>query len=134
MEKGIKTNTNSIMKIIPQSIPEILLFQPEIIKEERGFFVETMRRSFLSEANLPNLIQHNQSRSKFGVLRGLHYQLEQPQGKLVRCSYGKVFDVAVDIRVGSPTYGKYVMVELSSENKKMLYIPEGFAHGYLVIS
>lgn len=134
MEKRIKTNTNSTMKIIPQSIPEILLFQPEIIKEERGFFVETMRRSFLSEAKLPNLIQHNQSRSKFGVLRGLHYQLDQPQGKLVRCSYGKVFDVAVDIRKSSPTFGKSVTKILDDLNHEQLWIPKGFAHGFMVLS
>lgn len=134
MEKRINTHTNSIMEIIPQAIPEILLFKPEIIKEERGFFVETMRKSFLIEAKLPNLIQHNQSRSKFGVVRGLHYQLEQPQGKLVRCSYGKVFDVAVDIRKSSPTFGKSVTKILDDVNHEQLWIPKGFAHGFMVLS
>ena len=122
------------MQIIPQSIPEILSFKPNVIREERGFFVETMRRSLLCDANLPNLIQHNQSRSKFGVIRGLHYQLDQPQGKLVRCSFGRVFDVAVDIRKSSPTFGKSVTKILDDVNHEQLWIPKGFAHGFMVLS
>ena len=96
------------MQVIPQSIPEVLLLQPQVFGDERGFFVETARQSLLDEAGLPPLVQHNQSRSGCGVLRGLHYQLVQPQGKLVRCSRGAVFDVAVDVRRGSASFGQWV--------------------------
>ena len=122
------------MEIIPQSIPEVLLFKPKVILEERGFFVETMKKSILDDANLPDLVQHNQSRSKIGVLRGLHYQLINPQGKLVRCSYGKIFDVAVDVRKSSPTFGKSVTKILDDVNHEQLWIPKGFAHGFMVLT
>ena len=113
-----------------QSINDILLLSPEVYPDDRGFFLETSRKSFLEDLGLPDLVQHNQSRSKFGILRGLHYQLSNPQGKLVRCSYGKIFDVAVDIRKTSPTFGKYVSVILDDQKHKQLWIPAGFAHGF----
>lgn len=122
------------MQIIPQSIPEVLLLQPQMFGDERGFFVETARQSLLDEAGLPPLVQHNQSRSGCGVLRGLHYQLVQPQGKLVRCSRGAVFDVAVDVRRGSASFGQWVGAILDDVNHHQLWVPPGFAHGFLVLS
>ena len=103
--------------------------------DKRGSFSETFKSTIFKEHGLPyNFPQDNQVRSKKGVLRGLHYQLNKPQGKLVQVVSGSILDVAVDIRVGSPTFGTYQIVELSSENQKIFYIPEGFAHGYLVVS
>jgi dTDP-4-dehydrorhamnose 3,5-epimerase len=122
------------MQIIPQSIPEVLLLQPQVFGDERGFFVETARQSLLDDAGLPPLVQHNQSRSSCGVLRGLHYQLVQPQGKLVRCSRGAVFDVAVDVRRGSPSFGQWVGAVLDDVSHHQLWVPPGFAHGFLVLS
>ncbi|MBI96836.1 dTDP-4-dehydrorhamnose 3,5-epimerase [bacterium] len=122
------------MKIIKQKIPEVLLLEPKVFGDDRGFFVETARVSLHKDLGLPNLVQHNQSRSEKGVLRGLHYQLVNPQGKLVRCSSGRVFDVAVDIRRGSPSFGEWVGVILDDCSHKQLWIPAGFAHGYLVLS
>ena len=122
------------MNILSLSIPEVLLFSPNIYRDDRGFFLETMRKNVMQDLDLPEFVQHNQSRSECGVLRGLHYQLEFPQGKLVRCSRGKVFDVAVDIRKGSPTFGKYVSSILDDIDHKQLWIPPGFAHGFLVLS
>ncbi|MGB5239995.1 MAG: dTDP-4-dehydrorhamnose 3,5-epimerase [Prochlorococcaceae cyanobacterium] len=122
------------MQIVPQSIPEVLLFVPKVFGDERGFFVETARQNVLDEAGIPPLIQHNQSRSRCGVLRGLHYQLVQPQGKLVRCSRGSVFDVAVDVRRGSLTFGQWVGAILDDETHHQLWVPPGFAHGFLVLS
>ena len=104
-------------------------------EDHRGYFFESFKSKFFEENNLPIFFhQENQVRSKKNVIRGMHYQLNNPQGKLVRTIEGSIFDVAVDIRIGSPKFGQYVMVELSSNNNKMLYIPEGFAHGYLVKS
>ena len=122
------------MQIIPQAIPEVLLLVPQVHGDARGFFVETARQSVLREAGIPELVQHNQSRSRQGVLRGLHYQLEQTQGKLVRCARGSVFDVAVDVRRSSPTFGRAVGVVLDDEQHHQLWVPPGFAHGFLVLS
>ncbi len=122
------------MQILPQSIPEVLLFVPKVFGDERGFFVETARQSDLDGAGIPPLLQHNQSRSRQGVLRGLHYQLVQPQGKLVRCSRGAVYDVAVDVRRGSPSFGQGVGAILDDVAHHQLWVPPGFAHGFLVLS
>ncbi len=123
-----------MIEIIPQAIPEVLLLVPQVHGDGRGFFVETARQSVLQEAGIPELVQHNQSRSRQGVLRGLHYQLVQPQGKLVRCGRGAVFDVAVDVRHGSATFGQSVGVVLDDEQHHHLWVPPGFAHGFLVLS
>ncbi|MGB7565929.1 MAG: dTDP-4-dehydrorhamnose 3,5-epimerase [Prochlorococcaceae cyanobacterium] len=122
------------MEIVPQSIPEVLLLKPQVFGDERGFFVETARQSALEEAGIPPLLQHNQSRSGRGVLRGLHYQLVQTQGKLVRCARGSVFDVAVDVRRGSPSFGQSVGAVLDDVHHHQLWVPPGFAHGFLVLS
>ena len=122
------------MQIIPQVIPEVLLLVPQVHGDVRGFFVETARQSVLQEAGIPELVQQNQSRSRRGVLRGLHYQLEHTQGKLVRCARGSVFDVAVDVRRSSPTFGQAVGVVLDDEQHHQLWVPPGFAHGFLVLS
>lgn len=125
------------MKIIPTEIPDVLIIEPKVFEDERGFFYESFNQKQFDEAvgYHVNFVQDNHSKSTKGVLRGLHYQ-EEPyaQGKLVRCVVGEVFDVAVDIRKNSPTFGKWVGVNLSAENKRQLWIPEGFAHGFLVIS
>ena len=125
------------MKIIPTEISDVLIIEPRVFEDERGFFFESFNQKQFDEAvGYPvNFVQDNHSKSVKGVLRGLHYQ-EEPyaQGKLVRCIAGEVFDVAVDIRKESPTYGKWVGVNLSAENKRQLWIPEGFAHGFLVLS
>tara|TARA_B100000579_G_scaffold421337_1_gene422003 strand:+ start:305 stop:868 length:564 start_codon:yes stop_codon:yes gene_type:complete len=122
------------MKITSQFIPDVLLIEPDIFSDERGFFLETARSNILKKHGIPDLIQHNQSRSRYGILRGLHYQLVDPQGKLVRCSRGKIFDVAVDIRLGSPTFSKWVGFYLDDINHHQIWIPPGFAHGFLVLS
>ena len=122
------------MQIIPQAIPEVLLLVPQVHGDARGFFVETARQSVLQEAGIPELVQQNQSRSRQGVLRGLHYQLEHTQGKLVRAARGSVFDVAVDVRRSSPTFGQAVGVVLDDEAHHQLWVPPGFAHGFLVLS
>jgi dTDP-4-dehydrorhamnose 3,5-epimerase len=118
------------------TIPEVLLIEPRIFGDSRGFFFESFNaRTFEQMTGLrPTFVQDNHSRSSKDVIRGLHYQIEQPQGKLVRVVEGEVFDVAVDIRRSSPTFGKWVGVYLSAENKRQLWVPEGFAHGFLVIS
>ncbi len=117
-------------------IPEIILIEPKIFKDTRGFFMETYKYSdFVSVDVKAHFVQDNYSRSSRGVLRGLHYQKEpDAQGKLVQCLQGKIFDVAADIRKGSPTFGRWVSAELSQENGRMLYVPPGFAHGFLVLS
>jgi dTDP-4-dehydrorhamnose 3,5-epimerase len=117
-------------------IPEVILIKPQVFADERGFFMETYKHSdFAAFGIRERFVQDNHSRSVKGVLRGLHYQNPpKAQGKLVRVVIGEIFDVAVDIRKGSPTYGKWVGVELSAENKRMLYIPPGFAHGFCVLS
>lgn len=124
------------MKAAKLGIPEVVLFEPEVFGDERGFFYESFNcRVFEQATGLKrNFVQDNHSRSAKYVLRGLHYQIQRPQGKLVRVTLGEVFDVAVDIRKGSPTFGKWVGETLSAENKRMMWVPEGFAHGFLVIS
>lgn len=123
------------MKIVETSIPGVLIFEPKVFGDERGVFVETYRESLLIEAgiHLP-FVQDNQSRSRRGVMRGLHYQLQQPQAKLVRVARGRVFDVAVDVRRGSPTFGKWVGEILDDQSHRQMYIPQGFAHGFVVLS
>lgn len=116
-------------------IEGLSIIQPSVFGDERGYFMETYNQNDFREAGLDMVfVQDNQSMSVKGVLRGLHYQKEYPQGKLVRVIRGRVFDAAVDLRTGSGTYGKWFGVELSAENKKQFYIPEGFAHGFLVLS
>jgi dTDP-4-dehydrorhamnose 3,5-epimerase len=123
------------MKITSTRIPEVLLIEPDVHADSRGYFMESWhRRKFSDQGLAADFVQDNHSRSARGVLRGLHYQLHQPQGKLVRVANGRVFDVAVDIRRGSPAFGQWVGVELSDENRRQLYIPHGFAHGFCVLS
>ena len=123
------------MKVTPTELPEVLLIEPRVFADERGFFFESYNRRALAEAGLAGeFVQDNHSRSNRGVLRGLHYQIEHAQGKLVRVTAGEVFDVAVDIRRSSPTFGRWAGMVLSAENKRMLWIPPGFAHGFLVLS
>ena len=124
------------MKAIPTSIPEVLIVEPKVHGDARGFFFESYNEKAFRDATgmSPVFVQDNHSRSAKGVLRGLHYQLHQPQGKLVRVVRGSAFDVAVDVRKKSPTFGRWVGVELSEENHRQLWIPEGFAHGFLVTS
>lgn len=124
------------MKVVATSIPDVLIFEPQVFGDDRGFFMESFNaRKFHELTGLErNFVQDNHSRSQKGVLRGLHYQIENAQGKLVRVTAGEVFDVAVDIRRHSSTFGKWVGVRLSAENKRMLWVPEGFAHGFLVVS
>ena len=123
------------MKVINTSIKDVKLIQPEVFGDERGFFFETFREDWFRK-NIADVsfIQDNHSKSSHGILRGLHYQIKQPQGKLVRVISGEVFDVAVDLRKSSNTFGKFFGTNLSSENKLQLWIPEGFAHGFYVIS
>jgi len=123
------------MTIEETSLPGVLVITPRIHRDNRGVFFETYNKRAMTEAGLPDeWAQDNFSLSTKNVLRGIHYQIHQPQGKLVRVSHGSVLDVAVDIRRSSPTFGKHVAVELSGENGKMLWIPEGFGHGFLVLS
>ena len=124
------------MNIIPTAIPEVLVIEPKVFGDARGFFFESYNEQAFAQATglRVNFVQDNHSRSARGVLRGLHYQLQQPQGKLVRVVRGSVFDVAVDIRRTSPTFGKWVGVELSEENQRQMWVPPGFAHGFLVTS
>jgi dTDP-4-dehydrorhamnose 3,5-epimerase len=124
------------LKLITTAIPDVLIIEPKVFGDQRGFFYESFnRRQFASLIGRDlDFVQDNHSRSEKNVLRGLHYQIEQPQGKLVRVIQGTVFDVAVDIRKSSPTFGQHVAVELSAENQRMLWVPEGFAHGFLVTS
>lgn len=125
------------MNVIKTSIPDVLIFEPRVFGDDRGFFFESFNQRIFEEAvgRAIEFVQDNHSRSSQGVLRGLHYQLApHAQGKLVRCIVGEVFDVAVDIRKGSPTFGQWVGVNLSAQNKRQLWIPEGFAHGFLTLS
>ncbi|KGT96000.1 dTDP-4-dehydrorhamnose 3,5-epimerase [Erwinia typographi] len=125
------------MKVIQTAIPEVLIFEPEVFGDERGFFYESFSQKQFeaSVGRKVNFVQDNHSKSSKGVLRGLHYQLSpHAQGKLVRCAAGEVFDVAVDIREGSASYGQWVAVTLSAGNRRQMWIPEGFAHGFLVLS
>jgi len=124
------------MQAIETAIPGLLILEPKVFGDARGFFMESYNAKAFQDATglTPNFVQDNHSRSGKGVLRGLHYQIEQAQGKLVRVTRGSVFDVAVDLRKSSPTFGKWVGVELSEENSRQLWIPPGFAHGFLVTS
>lgn len=125
----------SKIKVTPCGIEGLFVIEPKVFGDERGYFVETYNKQEFEECGLTmEFVQDNQSMSRKGVLRGLHFQKNFPQGKLVRVLSGEVFDVAVDIRKGSDTYGKWFGVVLSDENKKQFYIPEGFAHGFLVLS
>jgi dTDP-4-dehydrorhamnose 3,5-epimerase len=124
------------MKVTPTSIPDVLIIEPKVFGDTRGFFYESFNQAAFLDAIGFNLsfVQDNHSRSGKGVLRGLHYQIQQPQGKLVRVVRGAVFDVAVDIRRSSPTFGQWEGVELSEDNHRQLWVPAGFAHGFLVLS
>ena len=124
------------MQVIKTEIPDVLIIEPKVFGDDRGFFFESYNERAWQQATgmQRHFVQDNHSRSQKGVLRGLHYQLQQPQGKLVRAVLGEVFDVAVDIRKGSPTFGQWVGVYLSGENKRQLWIPEGFAHGFVTLS
>lgn len=123
------------MEYIQQSIPDLFLLKPQVFGDERGFFLETFRQSeFVEHCGPFTFVQDNHSKSSHGILRGLHYQLQQPQGKLVRVVSGCVFDVAVDMRKNSATFGHWCGAKLSAENKHMFWVPPGFAHGFYVMS
>ena len=124
------------MKVTPTAIPDVLLIEPKVFGDDRGFFFESFNRQGFAQATGFDIdfVQDNHSKSSKGVLRGLHYQIQQPQHKLVRVIAGEVFDVAVDIRKGSPTFGQWIGEILSGENKKQLWVPAGFAHGFVTLS
>ena len=123
------------MRFLPTRIPEVVVIEPQIFGDSRGFFMETWHARKFAAAGLDlTFVQDNHSKSGQGTLRGLHYQIEQPQGKLVRVVSGEVFDVAVDLRRSSPTFGQWVGEVLSAENRRMLWVPPGFAHGFYVTS
>ena len=124
------------MNATPLAIPDVILFEPKVFGDDRGFFFESFNQAqFDAAVGRPvKFVQDNHSRSVRNVLRGLHYQIQQPQGKLVRVAVGEVFDVAVDLRRSSPTFGRWVGAVLSAENKKQLWVPEGFGHGFVVLS
>lgn len=125
----------STMKIQTTAIPGVLILEPDVFGDERGFFLESFNEREMHKAGIgAHFVQDNHSRSRGNVLRGLHYQLTQPQGKLVRVVRGRVFDVGVDIRRSSPTFGKWAGVELTEENKRIFWLPPGMAHGFLVLS
>ena len=122
------------MEFEPTQIPEVFLIKPEVYEDERGFFLETFRKSYFQDQGIDvDFLQDNMSASQAGVIRGLHYQIVNQQAKLLMVPRGKIFDVAVDLRKGSPTFGKHVAALLSGENKHQLFIPTGFAHGYAVL-
>jgi dTDP-4-dehydrorhamnose 3,5-epimerase len=125
-----------LMKVHHLAIPEVVVLEPQVFGDERGFFFESFNQKRFEDAigRKVSFVQDNHSRSSKGVLRGLHYQVEQAQGKLLRVVAGEIFDVAVDVRRSSPTFGAWVGETLSAENKKQLWVPEGFAHGFLVLS
>jgi len=123
------------MRALPTAIPDVLVVEPRVFEDARGFFFESWNRRAFAEAGIAaDFVQDNHSRSRRGVLRGLHYQVLHAQGKLVRVTVGEVFDVAVDLRRSSPTFGRHVAMTLSAANRRMLFIPPGFAHGFLVVS
>jgi dTDP-4-dehydrorhamnose 3,5-epimerase len=124
------------MKIIKTDLPDVLVIEPKVFGDDRGFFFESYNEKIWQEATglKARFVQDNHSLSTKGVLRGLHYQIRQPQGKLVRCVVGEVYDVTVDLRKCSPTFGKWAGAVLSAENKRQMWVPEGFAHGFLVLS
>jgi dTDP-4-dehydrorhamnose 3,5-epimerase len=123
------------MNVIETKLPEVLLLEPKVFGDARGFFLESWNKQTFAERGLDlNFVQDNHSRSARGVLRGIHYQIKQPQGKLVRVVAGSVFDIAVDLRKSSPHFGQWVGYELSAENHRMLWVPPGFGHAFLVLS
>lgn len=124
------------MKIIPTNIPDVIILEPKVFGDSRGFFFESFNQQSFSKATGLDVqfVQDNHSRSTKSVLRGLHYQIQHPQGKLVRVTHGRVFDVAVDIRRSSPTFGQWEGVELNADNHRQLWVPAGFAHGFVVLS
>lgn len=123
------------MKIIPTAIPDVWIIEPKVFQDDRGFFLESYQKKQFEEAGINiDFVQDNHSKSCHGTLRGLHYQIQQPQGKLVRTIAGEIFDVVVDIRKSSPTFGQWAGDYLSAENKRMLWVPAGFAHGFFVTS
>jgi len=123
------------MQVRATAIPEVVVVEPKVFGDERGFFMESWNAQAFAQAGIDAVfVQDNHSRSRRGVLRGLHYQIREPQGKLVRVAAGEVYDVAVDLRRSSPTFGRAVGERLSAENKRMMWIPPGFAHGFLVLS
>lgn len=123
------------MKFTPTNLPDVILIEPDLHGDARGFFMETYRQESFAEAGIPHrFVQDNHSGSRQGILRGLHYQIRQPQGKLVRAIAGEIFDVAVDLRRSSPTFGGWTGATLSSANRLQMYIPPGFAHGFYVLS
>jgi dTDP-4-dehydrorhamnose 3,5-epimerase len=123
------------MKVVATDLPEVLIFEPLLFGDQRGFFLETYQlRRYVEAGIVRPFVQDNLSRSSYGVLRGLHLQNPATQGKLVTVLRGRVLDVAVDVRIGSPTFGRHVAVELSEENRKQLWVPRGFAHGFAVLS
>jgi dTDP-4-dehydrorhamnose 3,5-epimerase len=127
------------MKVIATPIPDVAIIEPKVFSDDRGFFFESFnerrfRETFAMDHDGPHFVQDNHSKSRANVLRGLHYQIRQPQGKLVRVIAGEVFDVAVDIRKSSPTFGRWVGALLSADNKRQMWIPPGFAHGFVVTS
>lgn len=123
------------MQFIPTEIPDVLIVEPKVFGDERGFFMETYQRDVFARAGIAaDFVQDNHSGSRGNTLRGLHYQIRQAQGKLVRAIAGEIFDVAVDLRRSSPTFGQWIGVRLSAENKRQLWVPPGFAHGFYVLS
>ena len=123
------------MNVIPTELPDVLIVEPKVFADTRGFFYESFNKKAMQAAGIVgDFVQDNHSCSTRNVLRGLHYQITQPQGKLVRAVVGEIFDVAVDIRRRSPTFGQWVSMNLSAENKRMAWVPSGFAHGFLVLS
>ncbi len=124
------------MKITPTNITDVLIIEPKVFGDERGFFFESFNKRTFKECTgvTADFVQDNHSKSKKGVLRGLHYQIQQPQGKLVRVASGEIFDVVVDLRKSSSTFGQWAGVTLSADNKRQMWIPEGFAHGFIVLS
>lgn len=123
------------MEFTATQIPDVIVIDPVVYEDARGFFMETWQEQKFRDAGIEaKFVQHNHSRSSFGVLRGLHYQVSQSQGKLIRVLHGEAFDVAVDLRKSSPTYGQWVSEVLSAGNRKLIWIPPGFAHGFLVLS
>lgn len=124
------------MKVLPTKISDVLIIEPKVFGDDRGFFFESFnKKTFQASTGIKaEFVQDNHSKSSKGVLRGLHYQIKQPQGKLVRASSGEVLDIAVDIRKSSPTFGQWVGVILSAVNRRQLWVPEGFAHGFIVLS
>lgn len=123
------------MKVLPTNLPDVLIFEPTVHGDHRGYFMETWRADrFAEHAGDLGFVQDNQSSSSRGVLRGLHYQIRRPQGKLVRVISGRVFDVAVDLRRSSPTFGQWAGVELSADNRRLVWVPPGFGHGFYVLS